>query len=204
VRRIVAGRDPVIRNLQITQCYFELSRSLAALTGPGANWCSIATWASKQAGQSIRKEDLVRTFERLLHQSRPAALAAQTMSLEATAIEGQPSRSLAGAVDVLRAAISPTAAFTRNSEAVARGNRKVFEEIGFEFARFLAVFPDGRRKVAEFCRPVAWGPAGGPGLSPGVTLPGAPAGPRKRNCCCWRTWRLVFMQTRLPPEIVKR
>jgi hypothetical protein len=153
VRRIVAVRDPVIRNLQITQCYFELSRSFAALTGPEGNWCSIATWASKQAGQSIRKEDLARTFERLVRESQRAVQAAQAMSQDAISIQGQPSQSLAGAVGVLRSAISPKAAFKRNSEAVARGNRKVFEEIGFEFARFLAVFPGGRpdeARLAEF------------------------------------------------------
>src|ERR1044072_3562179 len=32
---------------------------------------------------------------------------------------------------------TPFDAFERASDAVARGNRKVFEEIGFEFARFL-------------------------------------------------------------------
>jgi hypothetical protein len=54
---------------------------------------------------------------------------------------------------VLLSAISPTAAFKRNSEAVARGNRKVFEEIGFEFARFLAALTDRRpddKKLAAF------------------------------------------------------
>lgn len=57
VERIVALADPAVRNLQITQCYCELSRALAARTGGGpANWCRVATWASKQAGQTIRKE----------------------------------------------------------------------------------------------------------------------------------------------------
>jgi hypothetical protein len=44
--------DPAVRNLQITQCCCELSRALAARTGGGpANWCRVATWASKQAAQ---------------------------------------------------------------------------------------------------------------------------------------------------------
>jgi hypothetical protein len=41
--------------------------------------------------------------------------------------------------DVLWTALRPTAAFDRASDAVARGNLKVFEEIGREFARFLAL-----------------------------------------------------------------
>ena len=70
VERIAALIDPVLRNLQITQCYCELSRALAARTdGEPANWCTFATWASKQAGQTIRKEDLARAFERLFAQS---------------------------------------------------------------------------------------------------------------------------------------
>jgi hypothetical protein len=65
VERISALTDPVVRNLQITQCYHELSRALAARTGGSANWCTFAVWASKQVGQTIRKENLERTLERL-------------------------------------------------------------------------------------------------------------------------------------------
>ena len=36
VERIAALSDPVVRNLQITQCYCELSRAFAARTGGGA------------------------------------------------------------------------------------------------------------------------------------------------------------------------
>ena len=73
VERIAALRDPVVRNLQITQCYCELSRLFAARTGgEPANWCTFATWASKQAGQTIRKEDLERAFERVFARSPDA------------------------------------------------------------------------------------------------------------------------------------
>ena len=51
-------------------------------------------------------------------------------------------------------AINPVSAFQRSSDAVARGNRKVFEEIGYEFARFLALFGDGHPdevQLAAFC-----------------------------------------------------
>jgi hypothetical protein len=40
---------------------------------------------------------------------------------------------------ILRA-INPGAAFARAGDAVARGNKKVFEEIGREFARVLGDF----------------------------------------------------------------
>jgi hypothetical protein len=52
-------------------------------------------------------------------------------------------------------ALDPEAAFTRSSEAVARGNLKVFAEIGREFARFYAACLNDTRpdaeKITSFC-----------------------------------------------------
>jgi hypothetical protein len=45
--------------------------------------------------------------------------------------------------DGVLAALDPAAALDRAGEAVARGNLKVFEEIGREFARFGVLFLDG-------------------------------------------------------------
>lgn len=64
VERICAVADPMVRNLRITQCYHELSAALADRLGAGANWCTFATWASKQAGQTIRRQDFLRTSSR--------------------------------------------------------------------------------------------------------------------------------------------
>ena len=50
-------RDPVLRNLEITHCYWRLAQAVARRTGVGANWCTFATWASRQAGSTIRGED---------------------------------------------------------------------------------------------------------------------------------------------------
>lgn len=153
VERITALADPVLRNLQITQCYHELAAAMADLVGPGANWCAMATWASKQAGQSIRKEDLQRALQRRLRASPAADGAAQAAAAAGQAIGGDEGRSVAGAVEALWDALNPAAAFERTADAVARGNRKVFEEIGYHFAHFLAQFADGRpdeARLAEF------------------------------------------------------
>lgn len=148
VQRIAAISDPVLRNLQITQCYHDLAQAMTGLTGAGANWCTVATWASKQAGQSIRKEDLLRTFEDLLAASdeTAAAAAAAVAGLDASGAEiaGAGGLDIGAAAGVLWQAVNPAAAFQRSSDAVARGNKKVFEEIGYEFARFLTVFSDGQ------------------------------------------------------------
>jgi len=144
VERVAALTDPVVRNLQITQCYCEQSRAFAALTGGGpANWCTFATWASKQAGQTIRKDDLTRAFERLFGRSRKAPGAGN--AAVASMAELRRNRGSEHLWDVLWKALQPAAAFDRASDAVARGNRKVFEEIGREFARFLALPRSGER-----------------------------------------------------------
>ena len=59
VERIAAIANPVIRNLEITHCYSRLAAAFAARNGEGANWCTYATWASRQAGRTIRGEDLL-------------------------------------------------------------------------------------------------------------------------------------------------
>ncbi len=154
IRRIAALTDPVLRNLHITQGYHELAVAMNRLLPGGANWCAVATWASRQAGQSIRREDMRRTLERLLRGSPEAIEAAQELEAKGAAIRGETTESLAGAAFALRDALSPAAAFDRAADAVARGNRKVFEEIGLEIARFLAMFAAGRpdaSSVAAFC-----------------------------------------------------
>lgn len=134
VDRIAVLGDPVIRNLQITQCYHELSLVLAGRTGTYANWCTFATWASKQAGQTIRKEDLVRALEDILTNTSTTMQATANVASAARQIGAQ------GDMDELRQRVweglNPIAVIDRTSAAIARGNLKVFAEIGREFARF--------------------------------------------------------------------
>uniref|UniRef100_A0A831U3E3 Uncharacterized protein n=1 Tax=Geobacter metallireducens TaxID=28232 RepID=A0A831U3E3_GEOME len=137
VDRIAALADPVIRNLQITQCYHELSAVHAARCSPGANWCTFATWASRQAGQTIRKEDLARALARLTGSGSLAERAARRLAVVARRFG---SRLQADEIlKIVWELADPEAALARMSAAVARGNRKVFEEIAREFARFFAV-----------------------------------------------------------------
>ena len=149
VDRIAARTDRVVRNLQITQTYSDLAAAVAALLGPGqANWCTYATWASKQAGQTIRKEDLQATFERLFAQSREAtAVGNDAVLAMADLSERQGPERL---WESLRRALNPGAPFEAAADAVARGNLKVFAEIGREFARFVALAgPDGTIAAAD-------------------------------------------------------
>lgn len=141
VRRITAISNPVIRNLEITYCYGRLSAAMVERTGRCANWCTYATWASRQAGGTIRGEDLVETLRTRLDVS-PELLHPLASLGRALLRHGlfDPRSRLGRVTAQLH---TPFDAFERTSDAVARGNRKVFEEIGLEFARFLhEVGPD--------------------------------------------------------------
>ncbi|HWQ83790.1 MAG TPA: hypothetical protein VN363_04440, partial [Anaerolineales bacterium] len=135
IERITAIEDPVLRNLQITQCYYELGRALAERTGGNANWCTFATWASKQAGQTIRKEDLGRTFEAALGSEENVREGLNKLK-EAVSRLGK-ELNIQELLRLIWKAYDPQAIFERSSAAVGRGNLKVFAEIGREFGRFI-------------------------------------------------------------------
>ena len=153
IDRIARLGEPVLRNLQITQCYYELSRCLAERNGFSANWCTFATWASRQAGQTIRQEDLIRAFEERFLLSPQISTALEEINARVTQL-GASLQASFSSKEILQA-LNPGAAFARASDAVARGNKKVFEEIGFQFARFLQTFGRESRfdrdQTAHFC-----------------------------------------------------
>ncbi|MEX2281294.1 MAG: hypothetical protein WEE89_02275 [Gemmatimonadota bacterium] len=135
VERITAVRDSVVRNLQITQCYHELTTALATRIADHANWCAFATWASRQAGQTIRGEDLERALEERLNRSRPLDAALHAVAGQLRLLGAQPP--VTEIRRVVETVLDAPAIFSRASDAVAHGNLKVFTEIGREFARFL-------------------------------------------------------------------
>ena len=134
-------------------CYYEISQSVAGLTGFSANWCTFATWASKQAGQTIRMEDLIRAFEERFYLSPEIAALLEELAGNLQSVGARLKTKISK--KAILEALNPEAAFVRASNAVARGNKKVFEEIGHEFARFLAVFHGDNKfdaeKMARFC-----------------------------------------------------
>ena len=138
VKEIASIEDPVIRNLNITQGYYELSQAMSKYTDGNPNWCTSAVWASKQAGQSIRKEDLSRTFENIFHNSPEITLLLNTISQHSDLIKNLPEVKTVSSFIIKF--LNPDAAFEHSARAVAEGNKKVFAEIGGEFARFLSTF----------------------------------------------------------------
>ena len=176
IDRIASLAEPVLRNLQITQCYYELSAVCARRMGSVANWCTFATWASKQAGQTIRRQDLQRSLEAMLRREPEIEAALSLVIILAKQAGAQQS------FDQLRQSALGTmlsAAAGHASNAVSRGNKKVFEEIAREFSRFMAACFDDivydQAHIDAFCQQ----------LQPGV----APSGQdylRKAFSCYYR------------------
>lgn len=135
IDNIAALPHPILRNLLITQCYYELSAALAARTGPAANWCTFATWASKQAGQTIRSEDLRNTLQELLPE-KPGIR--ESLLLISALLQRLGARQTLQEIWKLTLGSLIAPVTDRASNAVSRGNKKVFEEIAREFARFMA------------------------------------------------------------------
>jgi hypothetical protein len=128
VEQIAAMTDPVIRNLRITECY---SRLAAAMPPGGSNWCTFATWASRQAGRTIRGEDLLYRLQGELR--RDAELLHPIQSFWRWLLR----RGLLREDTWFGRLHTPFDAFELASDAVARGNLKVFAEIGLVFAQWL-------------------------------------------------------------------
>jgi len=141
--------NPVLRNLQITQCYAELSAAMRARTGTAADWCTFATWASRQAGSTIRGEDFLGVLDRIL--GRRSWILAPLRSISRWLLQKgkfQPDTRLGRAMTEIH---TPFDAFERASKEVALGNLKVFAEIGRQFARFMGTVPvDATEDSPEF------------------------------------------------------
>lgn len=137
VQAIAAIEDPVVRNLQITQAYCDISTACHGPVTANANWCTFAAWASQQAGRTIRGEDLVDNLKRRALLATPLLAVAERIGrwfvrrglFSPNTRLGRLANAIHGPLDGLEVA----------SRDIALGNKRVFEEIGFAFARFLSV-----------------------------------------------------------------
>jgi hypothetical protein len=144
---------PVMRNVFITQSYSERSAVFAERMRSGANWCTYATWASKQAGQTIRHEDLQRVLENLLKNEPEIEAALSLVAILARQSGAQ--QSFEQLRDSVIGSMVAQAA-SHAADAVSRGNKMVFEEIAREFCHFITIcLSDAaydKPHIDSFCR----------------------------------------------------
>jgi hypothetical protein len=127
---VSAIANPVLRNLRITVAYGHLANAFHEQMPGAANWCTFATWASKQAGCTIRRED----FSRAVGRHFRSRLDKRAMGRQLSRMPGLSAEVLAALVAQVSLALPGVG---RAADAVARGNLKVFEEIGRGFACVL-------------------------------------------------------------------
>jgi hypothetical protein len=193
VRRIAAVEPPVLRNLQITECYSRLAAAMAEREPGGANWCTFATWASRQAGRTIRGEDMLEHLRAEL--GRSADLLHPLASLWRALLRRGLLETTSRLGRITAALHTPFDAVELASDAVARGNRKVFAEIGLEFARYLHA-PDFDAFAAELPEPLRQ-------AFTHYEQAGRTADPKERAELCLLANLEIGLheQTRLQPEI---
>ncbi|WXH27801.1 hypothetical protein WA016_01726 [Myxococcus stipitatus] len=134
VKAISSMQDPVARNLAITQGYSDLSNALGQMLGKeNANWSTFATWASKQAGVSIRNEDMPKFLTDALKGAGEMAGPLKKVD-DVLRKLGLPALPLADIASAGKDALNNV------SDSIAGGNRFVFNEVGQEFARFIETF----------------------------------------------------------------
>jgi len=131
VSDIVATVDPVRRNYRITVGYWRIALAMRERLPGGATWCAFGTWASRQAGSSIRKEDVERAVARRLQ----AKLERLSVLREAQQLLRLPEMRLPRLVGALSQGLP---GIDRTAHALATGNALIFREMGREFSRYLA------------------------------------------------------------------
>jgi len=165
IRAIVQLKDPVLRNLHITQTYHVLNVALTDLLGEeNVSWCGYASWASKTAGFFIRKDVVPGLIHDFLE--RADALTRSIAELQDRLLG--PFSASVGVQLVLTRTLSEVT--DEVARSVALGNLIVFEELGPLFAAMLEEFADlerdGQEVLDGFLERLTPGPVekGGQGL----------------------------------------
>ena len=126
---------------------------------PAANWCTFATWASRQAGRTIRGEDAIGFIQEWLGRERSLLHPLESFGRWLLRRGLFDSTSRLGRL--MKRMHTPFDAVELASDAVARGNLKVFEEIAPVFAgkppsapllvEAFAAYEQGRLLYANLC-----------------------------------------------------
>lgn len=141
---IALDAQPILRNLQITQCYHDLSAAVASVIGAeNLNWCTFATWASKTAGRFVRGEPLAMFRDSL--QSEP--LLAEKLDRINTLLRRFDAAAGLSRLAIVEAVEAPVDAVSRH---IAAGNLAVFAELGPLFSLLCSRLDQLKNNPASF------------------------------------------------------
>ena len=126
--------EPALRNLRITQCYHDLSQSMASVIGDSnVNWCTFASWASKTAGRFVRGE-LVGIFRDALQSDRRLAEKLERINRLIRHVDASSRLSQLFIFEALKAPVVEV------SRYITAGNLAVFAELGPLFSLLCTRF----------------------------------------------------------------
>jgi hypothetical protein len=132
IQSIVESENLVVRNLQVTQGYYRLSKGMKrGISGKNVSWCSFATHASKTAGQALRHE----LMPRFLKSAMIRMAGYENTFLFLNEGLGDPDRPL---TEDHNSRLGE--ALRRVSLLISDGNITVFEELAWPFASFINTF----------------------------------------------------------------
>ena len=131
-------KQPVLRNLLITQCYHDLSSEIARVMGPAnLNWCTFATWASKTAGNFIRNQEIPSLFRYALSESSAFRASAARAMERLQGIHGGTELQEHSLLQIAETVAGDV------SGQITAGNLKVFSELAPVFAQYVQLFDGG-------------------------------------------------------------
>jgi len=134
INAIVGQKNPVLRNLQITQAYSDLSKALfEVFHHENVSWCAFATWASKTAGQFIRRENLESTTKEFLKGQDWLNQIRETLPGLLTWFGWRVNINESLFVQIVNET------FQAASQQVAEGNLMVFSELAPLYEKFLRI-----------------------------------------------------------------
>ncbi len=151
IEAVTKIKDPILRNLAITQGYHDLTLGMNDVLGTSSvSWVGFATWASKTAGRFIRNEEL------------PQAV---RMALDRDYVRDSFGEQMVGVlIDWASAETNQleeifaqffVATLSDVSGAIAYGNLKVFAELAPLFSRAIRTFQKDKtyrqKTIDNFC-----------------------------------------------------
>lgn len=142
IDQINGQKNLLVRNLQITQGYYQVSRSLRRFVGDrDVNWFAFGTYASKTAGRALRHETLPGPLKSALIRS---AGYDNTYVYLNKVLENETPASVSEADNLLARILSEV------SLLISAGNLLIFQELAWPFSDMVRTFmndwqPDERK-----------------------------------------------------------